>query len=82
MLKLSRIVLTVTILANSVSDMQIVEQTGVYSIRKPLRGKGFEVYRDGATAAVRVAIIGYDGDKGLQLARAQVERRQREDAGK
>jgi hypothetical protein len=38
--------------------------------------KGFEVYKTGLTHSTRVAIIGYTGDKGLQRAKAEIERRE------
>jgi hypothetical protein len=58
----------------------IIEQNGIYSIRKAPK-KGFEIYKDTAVASVRCAIIGFDGDHGLQRARAEVARRQQVDQG-
>ena len=37
--------------------------------------KGFEVYRIETTHSVRCAIIGYEGDKGLQRAKDEIQRR-------
>ncbi len=37
--------------------------------------KGFEVYRNGITHSTRCAIIGYTGPKGLDRAKAEIERR-------
>lgn len=51
----------------------IVYQAGPFSVR-PAR-VGYEVYRDTSTAAVRVAVIGYQGDPGLARARAEADRR-------
>jgi len=38
--------------------------------------KGFEVYKTGLTHSTRVASIGYTGDKGLQRAKHEIERRE------
>ena len=38
-------------------------------------GKGFEVYQDGVTCAKRVAFIGYEGQAGLDRAKAEADRR-------
>lgn len=38
-------------------------------------GKGFEVYEAGITHSVRRAIIGYEGQKGLDRAKAEADRR-------
>ncbi len=38
--------------------------------------KGFEVYRNETTAAVRCATIGYEGQKGLDRAIAEIKRRE------
>lgn len=35
----------------------------------------FEVYRNGATSASRCATIGYQGQKGLDKAKAEIDRR-------
>ena len=37
--------------------------------------KGFEVFKQGATAAVRCAQIGFDGQPGLDRCKAEIERR-------
>jgi len=37
--------------------------------------KGFEVYKHGPTAATRVSQIGYQGQKGLDRAKLEIERR-------
>jgi hypothetical protein len=38
-------------------------------------GKGFEVYRVNGTHSVRVAIIGFEGQPGLERAKAEADRR-------
>ena len=38
--------------------------------------KGFEVYEIGPTAATRCAVIGYEGDKGLERAKLEILRRE------
>jgi hypothetical protein len=37
--------------------------------------KGFEVYRNGITHSTRCAVIGYQGEKGLSRAIAEIDRR-------
>jgi hypothetical protein len=44
------------------------------------KGKGFEVYRDGITHATRVATIGFEGQDGLERAKAVADRRANMDA--
>ncbi len=53
----------------------IVLEVGDYSVRTGPKGKGFEVYKAGTTAAVRVASIGYDGAKGIEYAKREIVRR-------
>lgn len=43
--------------------------------RAPEGRKGFEVYRKGVTHSTRCAIIGFEGDKGLQRAKNEANRR-------
>jgi len=38
-------------------------------------GKGFEVYNEGATHSVRVAVIGYEGQAGLDRAKVEADKR-------
>ena len=52
----------------------IVFETDRYFIVRV--AKGFEVYEVGATAAKRCAVISYEGDKGLERAKLEVERRE------
>jgi hypothetical protein len=44
-------------------------------VRGQKSGKGFEVYKDGATCAQRVAVIGYEGQVGLNRAKAEADKR-------
>ncbi len=53
----------------------IVIEAGEYSVRIGPKGKGFEVFKAGVTAATRVAIIGYDGAKGIEYAKREIVRR-------
>lgn len=39
---------------------------------------GFEVYRKGITHSTRCASIGFEGDRGLQRAKAEADRRHNE----
>ena len=55
----------------------IVFEHGNYYVTRNSKGH-FEVWKMGATAAQRVSYIGYEGQKGLDRAKAEVERRERE----
>ena len=55
-------------------DRTIIYQTGDYFVVRAPK-KGFEVYRNGAVAATRCAVIGYEGAPGLQRAIAEADRR-------
>lgn len=52
---------------------QIVYDTGAYWVKQTC--KGFEVYKTGLTHSTRCAVIGYRGQKGLDRAKAEIERR-------
>jgi hypothetical protein len=52
----------------------IVFETDRYWVKRV--PKGFEVYKTGITSSTRVAVIGYTGDKGLQRAKQEIERRE------
>ena len=54
-------------------ESDILYEQGPYWICR--KGKGFEVYKTGVTHSVRVASIGFEGDKGLQRAKAEIARR-------
>jgi len=43
--------------------------------RNQKHGNGFEVYEEGVTHSKRVAIIGYDGQVGLDRAKAEADKR-------
>lgn len=60
------------------SEAQILFEKGPFWICR--KGKGFEVYKTGVTHSVRVASIGFEGDKGLQRAKAEIERRMQQGA--
>jgi hypothetical protein len=52
----------------------IVFERGDYWVKRA--AKGFEVYKIGATASTRCAIIGFEGQKGLDYAKQEIERRE------
>lgn len=57
-------------------ERDIVYENGDYWVCRSGRGfKGFEVYRVGATHSVRCAVIDYDGQVGLDRAKAECDRR-------
>ena len=56
------------------SPADIVFETKCHWVKRV--EKGFEVYRIGPVASVRVAVIGYPGDKGLQRAKDEIARRE------
>jgi len=41
--------------------------------------KGFEVYKKTITHSVRCAVIGYDGADGLEKAKQEIQRREKND---
>ena len=51
----------------------IVFERGDYWVKRA--AKGFEVYKTGVTHSTRCAIIGYEGQKGLDRAKQEIERR-------
>ena len=53
----------------------IVYDVGDYFV--VMSEKGYEVYKTGATAATRVAVIGYKGQKGLDRAKWEIEYRRK-----
>ena len=55
-------------------ESSILYEKGDYWICKGNKGE-YEVYRNTITHSERVAIIGYNGDKGLQLAILECDRR-------
>ena len=56
---------------------EIVYESGDYYVVRV--AKGFEVYKNSATCGTRCAVIGYLGDKGLQRAKQEIERRAERD---
>ncbi len=54
-------------------ESDIVYQQGGFWAVKTL--KGFEIYKDGVTHAVRCAVIGFTGVEGLRRVKAEIERR-------
>lgn len=54
----------------------ILETARHFVVRAPGNHKGFEIWRNGATAAVKCATIGFDGDEGMLRVRLELERRE------
>ena len=55
-------------------ESQIAYEKGIYWVLN-LGKKGFEVYKTGITHSTRCAQIGYEGEKGLTRAKAEIDRR-------
>jgi hypothetical protein len=55
--------------------MNIVHDTGKHFIVQT--AKGFEVYRNETTFAVRCATIGFTGDEGMRRSLKEIERREK-----
>lgn len=53
---------------------QIIYETDKHFVVRA--AKGFEVYRNGVTHSTRCAIIGYEGQKGLDRAKEEIARRE------
>ena len=64
-------------ISNPIRRDPIVYEHGDYYVTRNSKGH-FEVWKMGATAATHVSYIGYEGQKGLDRAKAEVERRERE----
>jgi hypothetical protein len=64
--------------ATQMTEQQIVFEKGAYWVRRA--AKGFEVYKVGVTHSRRCAIIGFEGQKGIDRAKAEIDRRIRDDA--
>jgi hypothetical protein len=57
-------------------EQEILYENGPFWVcRGQQFGKGFEVYRAGVTHSVRVAVIGYEGQVGLDRAKAEADKR-------
>ncbi len=54
-------------------ESDIIYQQGDYWAIKT--SKGFEVYKDNSTHAVRCAIIGFKGDEGLNRVKQEINKR-------
>jgi hypothetical protein len=55
-------------------EEDILYENGDYWLCKARR-EGYEVYKSGITHSVRCAIIGYEGTKGLELGKAECNKR-------
>lgn len=55
-------------------ESDILYEKGDYWVCKSEK-KGYEVYKIGVTCSTRCAIIGYEGNKGLELAKDECDRR-------
>lgn len=56
-------------------EADIVYELGQYWVYKMPKDKGFEVYKNGLTHSTRCAQIGYKGDKGLNRAIEECNKR-------
>jgi len=58
-------------------ETMILYENGDYWVKKEIFGKtsGYAVYKNGLTHSVRVASIGYEGVKGFERAKAEVDKR-------
>ena len=59
----------------SYKESQIVFESGMYWVLDCAQ-RGYEIYKVGVTGSTRCARIGYVGEKGLTLAKQEIERRQ------
>jgi hypothetical protein len=57
-----------------VREADILYENPTHWVARAAKG-GFEVYRIGITHSTRCATIGYEGDAGLQRAKAEADRR-------
>ena len=58
----------------SYKEQDIVYEKGPYWVLDVGR-EGYEIYRVGITHSTRCAIIGYQGEFGIEKAKAEIERR-------
>ena len=58
-----------------IKESDIVYETARHWVLN-LGAKGFEVYRNGLTHSTRCAVIGFTGPKGLERAKAEIQRRE------
>lgn len=52
----------------------VIYEKGEYFV-VPAAKKGFEIFKQGATAATRCAVVGYEGQTGLDRCKVEIERR-------
>lgn len=57
-----------------IKEKDIVFEQGDFWVYQT-KQKTYEVYRIGATCSTRVAIIGFKGEQGLEIAKREIERR-------
>ncbi len=57
------------------TEAKILFERDPYWVCAATSFKGFEVWRCGATHSVRVARIGYEGEVGMEKAKAEIQRR-------
>lgn len=58
------------------TDILYASPSGQYFIMRATKWKGFAVYQNKITHSVCCARIGFEGDKGMQRAMAEIERRE------
>ena len=58
---------------------KILFEIGNYWVTHAQKGKGFEVYKTGITHSVRVAIVGWEGEAGLDRAKIEATKRAQKD---
>lgn len=56
-------------------EADILFEIGNYWVAKSDKHQGYDVFRCGVTHSVRCAIIGWEGDKGLQRAITEATKR-------
>ncbi len=60
-------------------ESDILFEIGDYWVCKSETWKGYEVMKNGITHSVRVARIGYEGEKGLEKAKEEAIKRAKND---
>lgn len=58
----------------SYKESDIAYEKGLYWVLN-MKSKGFEVYKNGITHSTRCAVIGYQGQNGLNRAILEIDRR-------
>jgi len=59
-------------------ESDILFEIGDYWIAKARKGDGYEVWRNGVTHSTRCAVIGWNGEKGLERAKEEAIKRNSE----